>query len=147
MPWNMKLGLQLLKTHKNNQGDQLDLKMETVRLISSRTHPPKEEELTKRLQRALKRDNEQLGTRRQLSAIVATKKRKNLIQNVSTPTLIIHGTEDRLIPLRFGKKSAALIQNAEFREIEGMAHDFPRPLIGYLAFLVGKHLGKSVEKR
>lgn len=147
IPWNMKLGLQLLKTHKNNQGDQLDLKMETVRLISSRTHPPKEEELTKRLQWALKRDNEQLGTRRQLSAIVATKKRKNLIQNVNTPTLIIHGTEDRLIPLRFGKKSAALIQNAEFREIEGMAHDFPRPLIGYLAFLVGKHLGKSVEKR
>ena len=62
------------------------------------------------------------------------------------PTLIIHGTEDRLIPVRFGKKSAALIKNAKFREIEGMAHDFPRPLVGYLAFLVGKHLGKPVEK-
>ena len=146
MPWNMKLGLQLLKIHQDNQGDQLDLKMETVRLISSRTHPPKKEELTNRLQQALKRDSEQLGARRQLSAIVATRRRKNLIQNVSTPTLIIHGTEDRLIPLRFGKKSAALIKNAKFREIEGMAHDFPRPLVGYLAFLVGKHLGKSVEK-
>lgn len=45
MPWNMKVGLQLLKTHQGNQDDQLDLKMETVRLIFSRTHLPKKKSL------------------------------------------------------------------------------------------------------
>jgi proline iminopeptidase len=148
MPWNMKLGLQLLKSSQveHEAEEQFDLKMETVRLISSRTHPPKEQELETRLRKALNRDNEQYGTRRQLSAIVATKKRKKVTKQVNVPTLIIHGDEDQLIPLKFGKKNAEMINNAEFREIEGMGHDFPRPLVGYLAFIVSKHLGKSSEK-
>jgi proline iminopeptidase len=147
VPWNMKLGLQLLKSSQVTRKDEehFDLKMETVRLISSRTHPPKEEELETRLKRALSRDSENLGTQRQLSAIVATKKRKKVSKLVNVPTLIIHGNEDQLIPIKFGKKNAELIKNAEFREIEGMGHDFPRPLVGYLAFVISKHLRRSSE--
>ncbi|KZY33193.1 hypothetical protein A3749_11235 [Oleiphilus sp. HI0078] len=145
MPWNMKLGLHLLKSSQAAEEEQLDLKMETVRLISSRTHPPKQEELESRLRKALARDAEKYGTKRQLSAIVATKKTKKITQRVNVPTLIIHGAEDRLIPIKFGRKNAELIEGAEFREIEGMAHDFPRPLVGYLAFVVSKHLGKSSD--
>lgn len=143
MPWNVKLGLQLLKSSQDDKKGHIGAKMESVRLISSRTHPPTEQELAQRLKRALERDSEKHGARRQLSAIVATKNRKSVTRRVNAPTLIIHGAEDRLIPIKFGKKNADLIDNAEFREIEGMGHDFPRPLVGYLAFLIGKHLNKS----
>lgn len=145
MPWNMKLGLQLLKSNSANEDQLFQLKMETVRLISSQTHPPKEQDLEKRLRHALERDSKQDGARRQLSAIVATKKRKQIAQSVSAPTLIIHGAEDRLIPIKFGKKNADLIAHAEFREIEGMGHDFPRPLVGHLIFLISRHLKKTAK--
>jgi pimeloyl-ACP methyl ester carboxylesterase len=143
LPWNLKLGLKLLNMSRRSTTNDLGDRMETIKLISSKTHPPKDKDLHARLHRALQRDNRQCGTRRQLSAIVATKNRKQYTRAVTAPTLIIHGTEDQLIPLKFGKKNASLIPQAEFREIEGMAHDFPVPLVGYLAFLISRHIDKS----
>jgi len=151
MPWNIKRGMNLLNSSRQSgrttTQDEFEVKLETVKFFSSRTHPPHPEELERRLRIAFERDREELGTRRQLSAIVATNAQRSLTKSVNVPTLVIHGDEDRIIPLKFGKKNAELIDQAEFREIEGMAHDFPRPLVGYLAFLISKHLRKTDQNR
>ena len=42
------------------------------------------------------------------------------------PTLVIHGTEDPLVPVAHGIETAALVPGAELLVIEGMGHDLPR---------------------
>jgi pimeloyl-ACP methyl ester carboxylesterase len=65
------------------------------------------------------------GTARQLVAILAQKNRRPELESLSTPALVIHGTDDPLILLECGKNTAADIPGAELMIIDGMGHDLP----------------------
>ena len=43
---------------------------------------------------------------------------------ISTPTLIIHGTEDGVLPFANGEKIASLMPSARFEPLEGVGHMF-----------------------
>ncbi len=47
--------------------------------------------------------------------------------------LFMHGADDPLIPVECGQDIAAHIPGAELRILDGMAHDFPLPLIDTFA--------------
>jgi pimeloyl-ACP methyl ester carboxylesterase len=62
------------------------------------------------------------GQTRQMAAIVAGGNRKPLLAGVTAPTLVIHGSEDPLVPLEGGLDTADGIPGAEMLIIEGMGH-------------------------
>ena len=74
------------------------------------------------------RANDPTAFSRQLAAIVATGDLRPMLARIVTPTLVIHGTDDPLIPLACGQDTAATISNATFMPIEGMGHDIPLEL-------------------
>ncbi len=51
--------------------------------------------------------------------------RRKALASVRVPTLVIHGTDDPLVPMEAGKEIAGAIQGAELMVIEGMGHDLP----------------------
>ena len=65
------------------------------------------------------------GAARQLAAIMTAKNRKPALMSVSVPTLVIHGTDDPLLPVECGKDTAEAVPEAELKIIEGMGHDLP----------------------
>jgi len=65
------------------------------------------------------------GAARQLVAILAQKNRKPALASLSTPTLVIHGTDDPLVRIESGKNTAAAIPGAKLMIIDGMGHDLP----------------------
>ena len=65
------------------------------------------------------------GAARQLVAILAQKNRKPALASLSTPTLVIHGTDDPLVRVECGKNTAAAIPGARLMIIDGMGHDLP----------------------
>jgi pimeloyl-ACP methyl ester carboxylesterase len=65
------------------------------------------------------------GLIRQFVAILSQKNRKPALASISLPTLVIHGTDDPLVPLECGKNTAATIPHAELLIIDGMGHDLP----------------------
>lgn len=74
------------------------------------------------------RANDPTAFSRQLAAIVATGDLRPMLARIVTPTLVIHGMDDPLIPLACGQDTAATISNATFMPIEGMGHDIPLEL-------------------
>lgn len=66
------------------------------------------------------------GVARQLIAIIAHGNRKEALKKIKIPTLIIHGSDDPLIPVEGGKDTAEAMPEAKFIIIEGMGHDVPR---------------------
>jgi len=66
------------------------------------------------------------GTLRQIAAIIASGDRTPLLRTITAPTLVIHGSKDRLIPLSGGRATARAIPGARLLVIEGMGHDLPR---------------------
>ncbi len=65
------------------------------------------------------------GVARQLLAILTQKDRTAALASVKAPTLVVHGTDDPLVPADAGKATAAAIPGAELMLIEGMGHDLP----------------------
>jgi pimeloyl-ACP methyl ester carboxylesterase len=65
------------------------------------------------------------GTGRQLLAVMAAENRKPALASVTAPTLVIHGSDDPLVPVACGRDTADAIPGAELVIIEGMGHELP----------------------
>jgi pimeloyl-ACP methyl ester carboxylesterase len=63
---------------------------------------------------------------RQLAAILASGDRTAELRHVTAPTLVIHGTADKLVAPSGGRATARAIPGARLLMIEGMGHDLPR---------------------
>lgn len=69
-----------------------------------------------------------VGGARQLAAMATAGDRRGRLASISAPTLVIHGTDDPLIPPACGEDTAASIPRAELMLIDGMGHDLPSAL-------------------
>jgi pimeloyl-ACP methyl ester carboxylesterase len=67
-----------------------------------------------------------VGTGRQLLAVIASEARLERLKQVKVPTVVIHGTDDPLVPLENGRLVAGAVPGARMIEIEGMGHDLPK---------------------
>jgi pimeloyl-ACP methyl ester carboxylesterase len=63
---------------------------------------------------------------RQLGATIATGDRRAKLRTIEVPTLVIHGTADKMIRPSGGRATAKAIPGARLMMIEGMGHDLPR---------------------
>jgi pimeloyl-ACP methyl ester carboxylesterase len=63
---------------------------------------------------------------RQLGAITKTGDRTRLLRRIKAPTLVVHGTVDKMIRPSGGRATAKAIPGARLMMIEGMGHDMPR---------------------
>jgi pimeloyl-ACP methyl ester carboxylesterase len=63
-----------------------------------------------------------------MAAILASGSRKEALQSVTAPTLVIHGDSDPLVPVEGGIDTAESIPDAGLLVIEGMGHDLPPSL-------------------
>jgi pimeloyl-ACP methyl ester carboxylesterase len=79
------------------------------------------------------------GGARQLGAIAASGNRTRTLRSISAPTLVIHGTRDRLVRPSGGKATAKAIPGARLTMIDGMGHDLPRPLWPRLVDEIATH--------
>jgi pimeloyl-ACP methyl ester carboxylesterase len=66
------------------------------------------------------------GSARQLAAIATSGDRAPKLRELKVPTVVIHGTADRLVRISGGKTTAKAIPGARFVPIAGMGHDLPR---------------------
>jgi pimeloyl-ACP methyl ester carboxylesterase len=66
------------------------------------------------------------GTARQLAAIIHSGDRTPLLRTITAPTLVIHGTADKLVPPSGGRATARAIPGSRLLLIKGLGHDLPR---------------------
>lgn len=79
----------------------------------------------KRVEMSYNRSYYPVGTGRQLVAILAAESRLEKLSHVKAPTLVIHGTDDVLVPVENGRSVAAAVPGARLLEVEGMGHNLP----------------------
>ena len=109
------------------------------RAIGSPAYPAAEERLRANITRDYTRSFYPQGAARQISAIVDDGDRRKRLAKVTTPTLVIHGAADPLVPVEGGRDTAAAIKGAELLEIQGMGHDLPLELVEQIADAIAAH--------
>lgn len=107
--------------------------------------PAEIERLRRGLERALSRAYRPAGTLRQLLAINADPDRSAQLRQLRTPTLIIHGSLDPLVPVRAAHHLARIIPAARMSIIEGMGHDLPNFALDEIQRLIVAHARRHDE--
>lgn len=77
-------------------------------------------------EQSFERGHNVAGGARQLGAIIASGDRTAQLARIEAPTLVIHGTVDKLVRPSGGRATAKAIPGARLLMIEGMGHDLPR---------------------
>jgi pimeloyl-ACP methyl ester carboxylesterase len=100
--------------------------MKLFRVVGSPGFPRDEAELRAMLELSFDRGSDPRGMARQLAAIVAAGDRTADVRRITAPTLVIHGTKDKMVRVSGGRATAAAIPGARMLLIPGMGHDLPR---------------------
>lgn len=79
------------------------------------------------------------GVVQQFLAILCTGSLLQMDKQIQQPTLVVHGSQDRLLPPKHGKAVAKAIAGAKFELIDGLGHDMPPHFIPYLSGLFAHH--------
>jgi pimeloyl-ACP methyl ester carboxylesterase len=93
--------------------------------IGSTGLPQDTEFVRERAARSYDRDHDRAGSGRQLGAVIASGDRTDELRRITAPTLVIHGTADRLVRPSGGMATTSAIRGARLMLIEGMGHDLP----------------------
>ncbi len=128
-PPNASVGLSMkllkLNSDPETREDRIASAMETSRLIAGSGFAFDEEHMGRLAARAVDRAWHPEGTDRQYAAFAADGDRRRALAGLTVPTTVVHGTEDRLVPPRYGKATADAIPGAEMVWIEGLGHEWP----------------------
>jgi pimeloyl-ACP methyl ester carboxylesterase len=83
-----------------------------------------------------------IGSKRQLLAIIADGSRVERLKTIATPTLVIHGGADPLVPKACSEDIARHIAGSRLEIIDEMAHDLPPSQIGRMVELIAGHAAR-----
>lgn len=115
---------------------RLAFSLKTWRMISSPGYPSDEAERTEFILRNMERGVTAEGIGRQTLAIMAAPSRVAALQQLGLPSLVIHGSEDRLVRVECGEDTARSIPGSKLKIFPGMGHDLPAQLIETFAGLI-----------
>jgi pimeloyl-ACP methyl ester carboxylesterase len=86
------------------------------------------------------------GVPRQISAIQASGDRTGELRRITAPTLVVHGSTDRMVHPSGGRATAAAIPGARHVQIIGMGHHLAPGVIDQLVELVTDHVHRSTAR-
>ena len=110
------------------------------KLIGSPAYPRSSQELDEFVERIMTRGMTPGGSVRQILAILSSSNRCADLKKLRLATLVIHGNEDKLVPIECGLDTAKCIPNAELWQIPGMGHDFPYELLTEFTNKIAAHI-------
>lgn len=99
------------------------------KVLAGPAFPVEPEVLEARVRETIQRSNYPDGFARQVAAIVADGDRRERLKTIKAPTIVIHGTDDTLVPIDGGRDTAASIPGARLVEVRGMGHNVPVEVI------------------
>ena len=134
-----KVLMQTARAKTRTPDEALELGLAFSALIASEEGRNRRKERREMMKLAQERAFYPAGPKRQMAAIIDSGNLRPVAQRIKTPTLVVHGADDPLIPFACGQDIAANIDGARFELVEGMGHDLPPSKLPKLVELIASH--------
>lgn len=121
--------------------------IQSFKMIGSPQYRRSDAELRELAEASVSRSYYPEGFMRHVAAIAANGSRVDVLRRILTPTLVIHGKEDPLVPVECGMHTAELIRGAKLELIDGMGHDLPPKLSDRIVDLIAEHVKTATPVR
>lgn len=118
--------------------------VETASVIGSPGFPRDEAALREKAGRLYDRSYRPLGHGRHLLASIASGDgRVQYLGDIATPTLVIHGADDPLVPVGCAEDVANTVRDARMLVIPGMGHDYPEPVVPQIVDAIAENAARA----
>ena len=115
----------LLRAAPTEREAYIEYTARVFKTIGSQGLPQDHERIRDMAARSYDRGHDPAGPGRQLGAIVASGDRTSELRKITAPTIVIHGSTDRMVALSGAKATVQAIPGARLMVVEGMGHDLP----------------------
>jgi pimeloyl-ACP methyl ester carboxylesterase len=95
------------------------------KVIGSPLYPDTAEAVQQRAGETWDRGVNAAGVARQMAAILAQPDRSRALCQVTVPTLVVHGTDDKMVHVSGGRATSRAVPGSELLVVPGMGHDLP----------------------
>jgi pimeloyl-ACP methyl ester carboxylesterase len=129
----------LLRPPPRDRDGYIQRSAEVFGLVGSTGFDRDDQYIRERAARSYDRGFDVRAGGRQLGAILASGDRTKSLARITSPTLVIHGTVDKMIRPSGGRATAKAIPGARLLTIEGMGHDLPRGAWPQLIDAIAEH--------
>ena len=143
----LKVWSVLTRRAPNDRDAYVEHFLRVFRMIGSPAYPAGEERTRALAAATYDRCHYPAGTARQLAAIMASGSRTAGLRRLEVPTVVIHGEDDPLVPLRAGVATARAIRGAELIKIPGMGHDMPKELWPTYVDAIAKNADRAAARQ
>lgn len=127
--WSLALP-RLMRPFPITKTGKLEHLVAALLAMNGSIHGEAADTLRMQITRGRARAHNPAGKQRQLWAIAGSRGRRLPLKQVNVPALVIHGDEDKLIPVACGVDTAQALPNARLVIIKGLGHCFPRSVWG-----------------
>lgn len=144
---SLALRLRMLRRRPADREAAIRHGMAFWRSVGGRDHVPSDAELRQRVLLQLDRGCHPPGVARQLAAILAAPSRVPLLRGIRLPSLVVHGSDDPLIPVAAAIDLARHLPQCRLEIIPGLGHELPESLVPEMAQMLLDHLGAQAQRR
>lgn len=131
----------LLSPPPTSKASYIEHEIHSARVLHEAHYPPDDNETREKAEKVYARGLNPAGSARQLAAVSASVGWKARLPEITTPTLVIHGTEDPLLPYPCGQDIANTIPNATLLTLENAGHTVPKPMWPEVIGAIAGHCG------
>jgi pimeloyl-ACP methyl ester carboxylesterase len=136
----LKTVLKILRSPKPGRQGYIDWSIDLIRTVGGTAAKGPDDYLREMSGSMFDRGISEEGLNRQVCAVYSAPDRRKSLSEISTKTLVIHGSEDPLIRQEASKEIATAIPGAKFVLIDGMGHGILRPTWSKLIELITEHV-------
>jgi pimeloyl-ACP methyl ester carboxylesterase len=129
----------LLRPSPRDREGYIERSAEVFGLVGSTGFDRDEQYIRERAAISYDRGFDVRASGRQLGAIIASGDRTEKLRSITAPTLVIHGTVDKMVRPSGGRATAQAIPGARLMMVEGMGHDLPRGAWPQLIDAISEH--------
>lgn len=116
----------LFKSAPRDRAGYIEHAVRVRRALSGKGFPFDEAHVRKQAGRLYDRDHNSVGASRQMAAIMASiRGLREELKSIDVPTLVVHGSDDPLLPVKHGVHTTQVIPGATLRIIDGLGHELP----------------------
>jgi pimeloyl-ACP methyl ester carboxylesterase len=121
--------------------------LDFVRMLAGSAYPFDAATARAQVLADMARTHRPAGLLRHIGAIAASGDLRPRLGRIAVPTLVLHGSDDRLVPPQAGRDTAAHIPGAVLRIINGMGHALPPALFPYVVSAIAGNAASAALMR
>jgi pimeloyl-ACP methyl ester carboxylesterase len=129
----------LLRKAPDDRQGYIEYTTRVFEAIGSRGLPFDKERVRDMVARSYDRGHDPAGPGRQLGAIIASGDRTAELETIRVPTLVIHGSKDKMVAKSGAVATAKAIPGARLMIVDGMGHDLPEAAWPQLVTAIAAH--------